>query len=96
MQKPLKYLRILLTLMTGCPEYKYWEADNDELELDDRILPTWTGAIDALEALNNKIEELHPELFNIGGRDEQTDKNEVADPRITGAEGSEEAEGGDE
>lgn len=51
-----KYAKILLTLMTGCPEFKYWEKDNDKLILPERKLSNWIATIHALEAMINDIE----------------------------------------
>lgn len=48
--------------MSGCPEYRYWEKDNDKLELKDEMLPSWIATLNALEALLSDMKRLYPEL----------------------------------
>lgn len=57
-----KHGRVLLTLMTGCPEFKYWLKDNDKLTLKDGMVPSWVATINALEALITSIETHYPEI----------------------------------
>jgi hypothetical protein len=53
----LKKARELLTIMTGCPEYKYWIKDNPKLEIPDEMLPHWTGCVAGLEQLVKRLKD---------------------------------------
>lgn len=64
MQTALKHVLVLLTLMTGCPEYKYWIKDNDKLVIPDNMMPSWIAVISSLEALEKDYRKNYPELFN--------------------------------
>ena len=52
-----KQARVLLTLMTGLPEFQFFKQDNDKLILKDSDLPIWSGNIRSLEALIELTDE---------------------------------------
>lgn len=96
MEAPLKYLRVLLTLMTGCPEYRYWEKDNPLLKLKQEMLPSWVAVLNGLEALHEDYEKHYPELFKAEEQDERAEQDSMADPHSEGSTGPDEIEGSNE
>lgn len=50
-------IRLLLCLMAGCPEFKFWEKDNDQVVLDVSERAHFMAAIHTLEVLLYKLEE---------------------------------------
>ena len=44
-------MKALLTMMSMEEKYKYWEIDNDKLEIKDEMLPAWVAAFTGIEAL---------------------------------------------
>jgi hypothetical protein len=82
--------------MTGCPEYNYWDPDNEKLKIKNEMLPSWVAALNGLDALHKEYKKHYPEMFNEGGEDEHIGPSTLADPLTEGPEESESDESDNE